>query len=185
MVSPVEDREFRRRIGRIESLLHEVEQFADPEARAHTQEIVRTILDLHEAGLERILEHIAATGDAGLALIGSLSQDDLVGSLLLLYGLHPLDIETRVRQALDKVRPHLRGHGGNVELLEIARGVVRLRMEGSCNGCVSSPQTLKLAIEEAIYEKAPDVAGIEVVGIPNGQPVKDGPARIALPILHV
>jgi Fe-S cluster biogenesis protein NfuA len=184
MTASLDDREFRRRMERIESLLREVEQFADPKARAHTREIVQAILDLHGAGLERMLEHIAAAQDAGLTLIGALSQDDLVGSLLLLHGLHPLDVETRVRQALDKVRPYLRSHGGNVELLGIARGVVRLRMEGSCNGCASSALTLKLAIEEAICEKAPDVTGIEVEGITNGQPVQDDPVRITLPVLH-
>ena len=86
------------------------------------------------------------------------------GCILLLHGLHPLDLETRVRQALDKVRPLLRSHGGNVELLGLAGGVARLRMLGSCDGCPSSAMTLKTAIEEAIYEKAPDVTAIEVDG---------------------
>ncbi len=95
-----------------------------------------------------------------------------------------LDLETRVRQALDKVRPLLRSHGGNVELLDLSGGVVRLRMLGSCDGCPSSAMTLKHAIEAAIYEKAPDVTAIEVdQPATNGHVAKDGLARIALPIL--
>ena len=79
------------------------------------------MIELHGAGLERILDKLADAGDAGLALIDALAEDDLVGSILLLHGLHPLDLETRVRQALDKVRPLLRSHGGNVELLGSGR----------------------------------------------------------------
>jgi Fe-S cluster biogenesis protein NfuA len=100
-----------------------------------------------------------------LAIVDDLAKDDLVGSLLVLYGLHPLDLETRVGSALEKVRPLLRSHGGNVELLALTDSVVHLRMVGSCHGCPSSAQTLKTAIEEAIYEMAPDVARIEVEGV--------------------
>ena len=49
----------------------------------------------------------------------------------------PPILESRVEQALERVRPYLRSHGGNVEMLGIAEGVVRLRMLGSCNGCPS------------------------------------------------
>lgn len=67
-------------------------------------------------------------------------------------------------QALDKVRPMLHSHGGNVELLSIDDGVVRLRLQGSCHGCPSSAMTLKNSIEEAIYEFAPDIAELHVEG---------------------
>jgi Fe-S cluster biogenesis protein NfuA len=198
MANAQEEQEFRKRIQGIETLIQEVERFPDPAARARTQEIVQAILDLHGAGLARILNLAAKGGPAGLALIDAVAADELVGSLLLLYGLHPLNLETRVRQALDKVRPYLRSHGGNVELLGVGDGVVRLRMQGGCHGCPSSAMTLKLAIEEAIYEKAPDASAIEVEGVveqpaeppttfvPLGQllPVGDGRAKIALPLLH-
>jgi Fe-S cluster biogenesis protein NfuA len=185
MAASLDDRELRQRMERIESLLHEVEQIPDPRAQARTRQIVQAILDLHGTALERMLEHIAAAGDAGLAMIDSLARDDLVSSLLLLYGLHPMDLETRVRQALDKVRPYLRSHGGNVELLSVAEGVVRLRMEGSCHGCPSSAATLRLSIEQAIYDMAPDVTAIEVEpGTAGEAQAANGRARVALPILH-
>ncbi|MEO6434625.1 MAG: NifU family protein [Tepidisphaeraceae bacterium] len=183
-----EKQDGRRQIVRLESLIHQVERFTDPKAREQTREIVQALLDLHNSGLERILEKVAETGPTGLVLIDSLAQDELVGGLLLLYGLHPLDLDTRVQQGLDQARPYLRSHGGNVELLGIADGVVQLRMQGSCHGCPSSAVTLKTTIEEAIYEKAPDVTSIEIEaevvqkvevalsGIP-------GRSRMALPIL--
>ena len=66
-------------------------------------------------------------------------------------------------EALDQVRPYLGSHAGGVELLGVdAAGVVHLRLEGSCDGCPSSVQTVKLAIERAIEEAAPEVAGVEV-----------------------
>ena len=183
MANAANDREFRKRMGRIETLIQEIERFPDADAREHTREIVQSLLDLHGAGLERLLEHLAAAGDAGLAMIDSLARDELVESLLLLYGLHPLDVETRVRRALDKVRPYLRSHAGNVELLAFAGGVVHLRLLRSSRGSASS-LTLQRAVEEAIYGKAPDVTAIEVEEVTTDEPLAtDGQARIALPVL--
>jgi Fe-S cluster biogenesis protein NfuA len=177
-------RDFRTRIERVASLIREVEGYPDPEARARTQELLETVIELHGAAIERILEKLAAAGEQGLALNEALAGDDLVASTMLLHGLHPLDLETRIRQALDQVRPLLRSHGGNVELLGLSGGVARLRMLGSCDGCPSSAMTLKVAIEEAIFEKAPDVTAILVEGMAtNGHVRKDGNGRIALPIL--
>ena len=151
-----------QQMQRLETLIRDVERLPDPAAQAGVREIVQTLLDLHGAGLEKIFEHLAGAGEPGLAAIDALARDELVGSLLLLYGLHPLDLETRVRQELDQVRPYLRSHGGDVELLSSVGGVVRLRMRGSCHGCPSSAVTLQTTIEEAIYAKAPDVTALEV-----------------------
>src|SRR5262249_37679244 len=143
MSGRADERGFGKRMARVESLLHELERLPDSAIREQVRAIVQGILDLHGAALERLLEKIAEGRETGLGLIDALGQDDLVGSVLLLYGLHPLDLRARVLQALDKVRPYLRSHGGNVELLGVAGGVVRLRMQGSCHGCASSARTLK------------------------------------------
>jgi Fe-S cluster biogenesis protein NfuA len=164
-VNNLEETEFRKQMQHVETLIQEIDGFRDPADRAKTHEIIQGILKLHGRGLERILEHLADAGEAGRALIDVLAQDDLISSLLLLYGLHPVEFETRVRQALDQVRPYLRSHGSEVELLAIRDGNVRLRLEGSCQYCSSSALTLKLAIEEVIYEKAPDVRAIQVEGV--------------------
>src|SRR5262245_2632819 len=99
--------DFPARMRRLDSLIQQVEGFADPSARARTRELVQAILDLHAAGLERMFAHLAAAGGTGQALLEELADDEGVAHLLLLYGLHPADIETRVRQALDSVRPYL------------------------------------------------------------------------------
>jgi Fe-S cluster biogenesis protein NfuA len=157
--------EIKRLIEHLEALIANLERLPDPAARDQARELVQTLLEFHGAAITKLLEGIAGMGEPGHVLIASLAGDDLVSSLLLLYGLHPLDLETRVTQALDQVRPYLRTHRGDVELVEVSDGVVRLRMQGSCHGCPSSAMTMKNAIEEAIYAVAPDVAAIEVEGV--------------------
>jgi NifU-like domain len=147
MSTSPDDREFQTRLQRLDVLLREVQRSADPEAAGRLQEIVRAVLDLHADGLERVLGHIASAGEVGDGIIDACARDDVVGGLLLLHGLHPLGLEERVLQALDQVRPYLRSHGGNVQLVDLNEGVVRLRLEGSCHGCPSSTMTMKQTIE--------------------------------------
>jgi Fe-S cluster biogenesis protein NfuA/nitrite reductase/ring-hydroxylating ferredoxin subunit len=162
---------------KIEKLLRKIENLPDPEARADALALVQALMEFHGAGIERVMEIVSELGESADTIFNSFAADDLVGSLLLLYGQHPLPIETRVTQALDKVRPYLDSHGGNVELLGIADGVVRLRMQGSCKSCPSSAITLKLAIEEAIYAAAPDIVAIDAEGVTE-QPAATGFVQI-------
>ncbi len=134
-------------------------------------------MEFHGAGLERMMEIIADSGEGGYAVFDNFAPDDLVGSLLLLYGLHPLPLEARVTQALDKVRPYLDSHGGNVELLEHRGRRGSAAHAGKLQDCPSSSMTLKLAIEEAIYAAAPDVITIEAEGVQE-QPTATGFVQI-------
>lgn len=151
-------------VDRIEQLIGTIESLPDPAARASALALVQALMDFHSESLDRLMELVASQGEAGYAIFDKFSNDQLVSNLLLVYGLHPLTLDERVTQALEKVRPHLHSHGGNVELLAIDEGVVRLRLHGTCKGCPSSAETLKLAIEAAIYEAAPDVVSIEAEG---------------------
>jgi Fe-S cluster biogenesis protein NfuA len=163
-------------MGRIEQLLAALEQGPDSPARSSARELVRVLLELHGDCLERLLEIACEHGEEGRKLIDELARDEAVSNLLLLHDLHPLDFETRVRQALERVRPTLAAHGGSVELIEIGAGhVVRLSLKGSCNGCPSSQLTLTSTIEDAVYAAAPETAGIEVEGV-AGKP-DQAPAR--------
>ncbi len=97
-------------------------------------------------------------------------------SLLLLHGLHPLDVDTRIQRALDSVRPYLGSHAGGVEYLGVtADGTARLRLEGSCHGCPSSTVTVQLAIQGAVEGAAPEVTRVVVEGVsePPGPPLLD------------
>ncbi|MET0765294.1 MAG: NifU family protein [Blastococcus sp.] len=147
---------------RIEALI-EAASAGGRVARERAEELVRLVVDLYGAGLERLLEIAHDAGRLDDDLLGRLAADDLVASLLIVHGLHPYDVETRVARALDGVRPYLGSHGGDVQLLDVTDdGLVRLRMLGSCDGCPSSSVTLTLAVETAIQAAAPEVSGIEV-----------------------
>src|SRR6202050_4939876 len=157
--------EIQNRLKTIETLVQRIEQVKDAALKATAKELVQSLMEFHGAGLERMLEIVHDSLELGPSVIETLGQDELVRSLLLLYGLHPDALETRVLQALEKTRPYLKSHGGNVSLLTVDdSGAVTLRLEGSCHGCPSSSATLKLAVEEAIYEAAPDVTAIIVEG---------------------
>jgi Fe-S cluster biogenesis protein NfuA/nitrite reductase/ring-hydroxylating ferredoxin subunit len=160
--------------GRIEQLLDEIRAMSSPPAFERVEDIIRTIVEFYGAGLERIVE-IAAASAAGHELRGRFTGDPLVASLLLLHRLHPDDLPTRVRNALEKVRPYLGSHGGDVELVEAdaEAGLVRLKMKGSCDGCPSSLLTVKLALEGAIQEMAPEVSRIVVEGITAAAPIAE------------
>ncbi len=176
---PAGDNDFRKRMERIEILLQAAEHFPDPTTQAQTRELVQLLLDLHGVGLERMLQQLAETGEAGQATIEALARDDLVSSLFLLHGLHPLSFETRVRQALDKIRPYLHSEGGDIELLGMADGMVRVRYLERDEDCALTAVTLQAAIEDAIYEMAPDAKAIEVVGLPT----TNGAGRIELALV--
>jgi Fe-S cluster biogenesis protein NfuA len=154
--------QFQEQLGRIEELTNALNGAADSAVAAQARELVRALLELHGATLERVLEIVH---ENDLALVDKLAEDPLVSNLLILHGLHPLDLEARVRGALEKVKPRLGLHGGSVEVIGVTpEGGIKLRLEGNCHGCPSSRVTLKSSIEEAIYAAAPDVTGLEVEG---------------------
>jgi Fe-S cluster biogenesis protein NfuA/nitrite reductase/ring-hydroxylating ferredoxin subunit len=176
----LDDQGLQERAARMETLLGEIESLQDPNARTKAAELVQVLLELYGEGLARMME-VVAEGEERERIFEALAGDELVSHLLLLHGLHPLDVETRVIRALEEVRPYLQSHGGNVELLGIEGGVARVRMQGSCDGCPSSAVTLKLAIEEAVQKAAPDLEGIEAEGVTEPQPA---PTLVAGPTLR-
>jgi Fe-S cluster biogenesis protein NfuA/nitrite reductase/ring-hydroxylating ferredoxin subunit len=176
----LDDQGLQERVARIETLLGEIEALTDPNARSKAAEMAQVLLELYGEGLARMME-VVAQGAEGEKAFEAFAEDELISHLLLLHGLHPLDVETRVVRALEEVRPYLQSHGGDVELLGIEGGVARVRMEGSCDGCPSSAVTLKLAIEEAVLKAAPDLEGIEAEGVTEPKPA---PTIVAGPTLR-
>jgi Fe-S cluster biogenesis protein NfuA/nitrite reductase/ring-hydroxylating ferredoxin subunit len=136
-----------------------------PPGRSHelAEELVRLLVGMYGEGLAHV---VALLRDRAPGLVQELADDELVGSLLLLHDLHPVDLDTRVQGALDRVRPYLGSHAGGVTFLGVdADGVAHLRLEGHCDGCPSSTMTVRTAIEGALREAAPDLAGIDVAGV--------------------
>ena len=161
-----QDAAFQKQIGRIGELVERLESSADPSSRALAKEFIESLMALHGAALERILELAAGAGEPGKKLIRSCGSDDLVGSVLLLYGLHPESLETRVTRVLEKSRGFLESHAAHAELLSIQEdGTVTVRLEMKSNGgggCGSSGALVKSTLEANLQNAAPDAATIVV-----------------------
>lgn len=66
-------------------------------------------------------------------------------------------MKERVEAVLDKIRPSLVADGGNVELVEVKDGIVKLKLTGACAGCPMSTMTLKNGIERILRQEIPEV----------------------------
>lgn len=73
------------------------------------------------------------------------------------------DLKEPVQEVLNKLRPFLQRDGGDVELVDIEDGIVKVRLIGACGSCPSSTITLKAGIERALLEEVPGVTEIEQV----------------------
>jgi len=140
------------RMRRIEGLVRRLEQIDDPSSREIAEELMQAVLDLHGAGLEKMMDLVFESGSGGEAVIRRFANDSLVSSLLVLHGLHPDDLETRVRQVLVKVP-------GHAELVSVLDGVARVRIPaGGCGAGQTDEESLKAILRDAV----PDLAEIVV-----------------------
>ncbi|MGH3800062.1 MAG: NifU family protein [Pseudonocardiaceae bacterium] len=166
----------------VEALLAEFASTSDPATAARAEELVGLLVEFYGAGLARIVELLDEQA------VAPLLSDGLVTSLLVLHELHPQSTEERVLAALERVRPYLGSHAGDVEYLGLdPDGTVRLRLAGSCDGCPSSAVTVKMAIEKGIEDVAPEVTRVDVAGV-TPDPAAAGPAadgHTLLPLTQV
>ncbi len=72
-------------------------------------------------------------------------------------------MKEKVEKTLDKIRPSLVADGGNVELVDVAEGVVKVRLTGACGGCPMSQMTLKMGIERLLKQELPEIK--EVIAV--------------------
>ena len=150
--------------ARVEELLDGLRS-GPPSAALAAEELVSLLVGLYGGGLAAIVGLIREQGQAGAAVLAAMADDPQVEGLLLLHDLHPLDVDTRIQRALDRVRPYLGSHAGGVQYLGVSDGVARLRLEGSCDGCPSSTVTVELAIRGAVEDAAPEVTEVVVEGV--------------------
>ncbi len=140
------------RMRRIEGLVRRLEQIDNRESREIAEQLMQAVLDLHGAGMEKMMDLVFESGAGGEAILRRFANDSLVSSLLVLHGLHPDDLETRVRQVLAKVP-------GHVELASVLDGVVRVRLSaGGCGSGDTDEESLKGMLREAV----PDITEIVV-----------------------
>ena len=155
--------------SRIQELVEQLDALLNPAARAMFQECMESVLNFYGHGLRRVLQIAEEAEPEGRRFYNTIVHDSVLRSLLLIHDLHPADLETRLREALNSVRPYLESHGGNVELVSLREDVARLKLEGTCRSCASSAVTLELAVKRAIEEACPDLVRLEVEGVPEAE----------------
>ena len=156
---------FQEQIKRLSELVTQFEQMPDSPHKTAGKELVQLLMEVHAQGLERMMEIAFENSEGGAALIDRLGRDDVAGGLLLLYSLHPDALQTRVQTALERMQGRLRKLACTIELLAVDDGAVRVRVTKSGHGCGSSTGELRTLIENGVYELAPDVTSLEILGL--------------------
>jgi Fe-S cluster biogenesis protein NfuA len=153
----------QQQMQRIGEIVEQLESSADPSTRAMARELVEALMAMHGTALQQILELAANAGEAGETIIRKCGRDDLVSSVLLLYGLHPENLRSRVAYALEKARNTLRAQSASAELVSVGDdGTVTVRLEVKSTGCGSSAASVKATLEAALCNAAPDAVSIVI-----------------------
>ena len=162
------EKEFQEKMRLLGTRVGELDQMPGNGSKVAARELVQLLMQIHEAGLERMMELVsesgAETGASGKAIIHAFGHDPIVRNLLLLYGLHPDDLQTRVLLALDALKGRLRKLDARVELISIRDGSVQLRLHTTGHACGSTIKDLRAMVQGGVYDLAPDLASLTILG---------------------
>lgn len=164
------DGEFQEQVRQLGKLIAQFDELPDGATKTAARDLVRLLMDVHGRGLERVMEIVFDSGDSGQKIIDRLGQDSIVGNLLLLYSLHPDGLEARIQSALDRMRPRLRKLACTIELENVQEGAVQVRLATSGHSCGSSTKDLRSIVEDGMFEFAPDVTSLEILGLEEPTP---------------
>jgi len=154
-------KDFQEKLRRLGTLVGELDQVPGSGSKVAARELIQLLMEVHGAGLERMMEIVFEAG--GQVMIDRLGVDPVVRHLLLLYSLHPEELEGRVAGAIETARARLRKFDAELELAGIQDGTVRLRLHTSGHACGSTTKNLKAIVEEAVYDQAPDLTSLTIV----------------------
>ncbi|THA24008.1 NifU family protein [Streptomyces sp. RKND-216] len=150
-VGRLDDAAVGERLARADDLLGRVEGVAGPTTEAAV-EAVQTLAEIYGEALARVLDL------AGEELRARMGADELLAHLMVLHELHPEPVEARVAAALERVRPGVQEHGGDVELVGVDGTVATVRL--LAKGCGTSAGTLEDAVREAVLGVAPELTEV-------------------------
>lgn len=161
-----------RGAGEPEEVMQRLLEHPLSEVRELTEQLLQAVDGLHRPALVRIANLLDHHG-----LLTQAAGDEVVASLLDLYDLLPRTPERQVEKALEQVRPYIQSHGGQLEVLAVEGGVVRVRLAGACSGCSGSAITLRRGVETALRESFDGFERIEV-----DEPAPEPPRPTFIPL---
>ena len=147
-------------LRRIDDLVTGLDRIADPVARERSRDLLQTVLDLHGLALARLTALAAGAPDGG-QLLARFGADPVVRPVLLLYGLHPEDLETRLRKAAARLEPALTRSGASADIVvRPGRGAL-VRVSGAPEARTAL-EDLRGEIEAVLLEAAPELETLDV-----------------------
>lgn len=158
-------------LERLELLLNDLEA-ADEPIRTYVFEFLDGIDSLHRRALTRLGDELGPDGIAELS-----AADPAIAWLFDAYAVG-IDEKAAADRALDRVRPYIASHGGEIELLDASGGVVRVRLSGSCSGCTASQATLSEGVEAALREHLPGFVRL----VAEEEPGESHPPPVSVPV---
>lgn len=161
-------------LDRLEHLLADVEGL-DEDVRNRVFELLDGVDAVHRLAIHGLAD---ALGEDDLLSVRR--QDVAVDWLFQAYGVGVDDVEA-ASAALEPVRPYLHEHGGEVEVLGVEHGVVRVRLLGACSGCTAAAETLRHGVEEALRENLPGFVSMDVAP-DDGAAAHPPPTQVLLQI---
>lgn len=172
--------EFEDEVSRLEGLLAALQGLSDPTARSAAQELAQVVMRLHGLGLADVLAVVREAGSQPAdTLLPKFAANPRISGLLLLHDLHPDDLATRARRAVDRLRPHLGVQGVHADLDGVADNVVRISVTASGQKSNRPAATaLRREIEETVMEMVPDAADVIIAGL--GETSGSGEAYVPL-----
>lgn len=151
-------------LRRIEALIEALDALPDKRAQEPARALLELVLDLHGLALARAMA--IAAGESG-TLVTRLAEDPHLRAVLLLHGLHPQDLQTRVRGAVEALRAPLTGRGVAIVSARVEGAEARLQL------MLADPTTIDVdavrdEIEAALVDAAPELEGITILGLGIG-----------------
>ncbi len=140
------------------------------EAREKALELKQALEEFHQLGLRRIVQHLKSDPQ-GKQILFTLIDEPEIYALLAMHKLVRPDIVTRVRTVIDRIRPYVQSHGGDVELVEVTSTIASVQLSGACNGCSATASSLRTGIEEAIIEGVPEITEVKVITAQVSAPI--------------
>jgi len=157
----VKQEDFQDLAERVDQVLASVKELPE-DARMKALDLKKAIEAFHEHALRKLVRVFRET-EAGRELLLKAVEDPAIYAVFLMHGIIKQDLFTRVAAVLEEVRPYMRSHGGDVELVKVEGAVVYVRLQGACSGCSLSAVTLKSGVEEAIRARVPEIEEVLMV----------------------